>query len=239
MATVMDKDFVYLGPRKVAVWPAGRAMAQLGDPAIRVTNFDDIDLYHPTLTARLMELEKTPEIAVRYSMAGGGTKIHDLEKRGLPEIDLIVARGRAMFRRLFNVQDPVIDSAWANIYRRGDYIMPHSHVRCTAAILYCLERGDTDVKERESGMFSFIDPRLAACCPERKGFFTHPLVPNLQPGTMMIFPGQLTHFVSPYMGETPRITISMNINPEALPGTAFDVMKQKFSDSDAMPMKTD
>ncbi len=36
-----------------------------------------------------------------------------------------------------------------------------------------------------------------------------------------------------------RITVSMNINPEALPGTAFDVMKPKFSDSDAMPMKKD
>ncbi len=219
------------------MWPEGRTLTPLGDPAIRVTNFDDTALYHPTLTARLLELEKTPEIAVRYSMAGGGTKIHELEKRSLPEIDLIVARGRAMFRRLFNVKDPVVDSAWANIYRRGDYIMPHSHVRCTAAILYCLDRGDINEKERESGMFSFIDPRLAACCPERKGFFTHPLVPNLQPGTMMIFPGQITHFVSPYMGENPRITISMNINPEALPGTAFDVMKQKFSDSDAMKMK--
>jgi hypothetical protein len=112
-------------------------------------------------------------------------------------------------------------------------------VRCTAAILYCLERGDTDMKERESGLFCFIDPRLAACCPVRKGFFTHPLVPNLLPGTMMIFPGQLTHFVAPYMGENPRITISMNINPEALPGTAFDVMKQKFNDGEAMAMKKD
>jgi len=65
MATVMDKDFVYLGPRKVAVWPEGRTMTPLGDPAIRVTNFDDTALYHPALTARLLELEKTPEIAVR------------------------------------------------------------------------------------------------------------------------------------------------------------------------------
>jgi hypothetical protein len=44
---------------------------------------------------------------------------------------------------------------------------------------------------------------------------------------MIIFPGQLVHCVNPYGGATPRITLSWNINREALPGSMLDSLRRQ------------
>jgi len=47
---------------------------------------------------------------------------------------------------------------------------------------------------------------------------TAPFQPGMTAGTMIIFPSQLVHAVNPYTGKRPRITLSWNINKNALPG---------------------
>jgi predicted 2-oxoglutarate/Fe(II)-dependent dioxygenase YbiX len=42
-------------------------------------------------------------------------------------------------------------------------------------------------------------------------------------GTMIIFPSQLVHAVNPYTGKRPHITLSWNINKNALPGSPLPV----------------
>ena len=43
-------------------------------------------------------------------------------------------------------------------------------------------------------------------------------MPDLYPGSLLIFPAELIHAVNPYGGERPRITLSWNINLTRLPG---------------------
>jgi hypothetical protein len=45
-----------------------------------------------------------------------------------------------------------------------------------------------------------------------------PHFPLLKPGTMVMFPSTAVHMVTPYVGtQTPRITLTWNINAEPLP----------------------
>ena len=48
---------------------------------------------------------------------------------------------------------------------------------------------------------------------------TTPCAPLHREGTLIMFPGQLVHTVTPYHGETPRITLSWNINKTAIAGS--------------------
>ena len=112
----------------------------------------------------------------------------------------------------------VIDMSWANIYGQGDYSAPHSHLRATASVVYCVDPGDRDPADDWSGRFCFVDPRLSACCQGEPGHMTNPIMLGMRPGTMLIFPGQAVHCVNPYAGARPRITLSWNINAMALPG---------------------
>ena len=52
---------------------------------------------------------------------------------------------------------------------------------------------------------------------------TAPFLPGMTAGTMIIFPSQLVHAVNPYTGKRPRITLSWNINKNALPGSPHTV----------------
>ena len=211
---------VYLGTTAVEVWPAGQTVTALGHATIQVTRFDDIDVYHPRLAARILELESQKGSRKRYFQGACGTKVHHLERWGCSEADLVSARARELYRRALNADDAVVDLSWANVYRAGDYCMPHSHFRSTASIVYCLDVGDEEA-DSVNGRFCFVDPRLPCCCQKEQGYMTTPFLPPLTPGTMLIFPSQLVHAVNPYFGARPRLTLSWNINTHALPGEAL------------------
>jgi len=132
---------------------------------------------------------------------------------------LISLRARTFFRRVLECDDAAVDLSWANVYRAGDFCMPHSHVRSTASVVYCVEAGDEDMEDSLSGQFGFVDPRLSSCCQDQEGCVTKPFYPGMKKGTMIIFPSQLVHTVNPYLGKRPRITLSWNINKNPLPGT--------------------
>jgi hypothetical protein len=55
---------------------------------------------------------------------------------------------------------------------------------------------------------------------------TQLLMPELRPGSLLIFPSEFVHTVHPYGGERPRITMSWNINLEKLPGNRSDGWKR-------------
>jgi hypothetical protein len=60
---------------------------------------------------------------------------------------------------------------------------------------------------------------MESCCPDEPGRVTSALLPDMAPGMMILFPSQLMHYVNPYSGETPRITLSWNISSEKKPGS--------------------
>ena len=212
---------VTIGQTPVPVWPEGQEFAAFGHETIVLTRFRDRDLYHGRLRSRLLAMGRDPVRSRKYYRGACGTKIHHIERWGFPEAELLHARALEFYRRVLDSPSAVADFTWASIYDNGDYCMPHSHTRSTASVLYFLDNGDDDPADPGGGRFCFTDPRLSVCCPEQEGCMTVSFLPDATPGTMMIFPSQLVHCVNPYWGERPRITLSWNINADALPGEAL------------------
>lgn len=209
--------------RALPVWPADQRLRGRGE-AIKVyrTTFSDVDAYHPRLIEQVLAAAAEPRNARQYSRSLGGTKLYHLEAWDSPEARLVNARALAFYRRVLATEAAVVDIAWANVYRRGDYTMPHSHTRATASLVYCLDPGEPDPEDSNGGRLCFIDPRFPECCLIEEQRMTNPLFPELTPGTMLLFPGELVHFVTPYGGTRPRITASWNINPVKLPGSPLE-----------------
>ena len=45
--------------------------------------------------------------------------------------------------------------------------------------------------------------------------FNRPLIIDPEPGMLLMFPGWLLHYVHPYRGTTPRVSIAFNLGPIA------------------------
>lgn len=215
----MNGDTIQLGMKSIEVWPPDCQSEECGDSTIHKITFTDTREYHPRLVAKILELEENHRLRKRYFRGACGTKIHHLEKWASSEAELITARAKALFCKVLGCEQAVVDLSWANVYRAGDYCLPHSHLRSTASVLYCLEAGDEDPDDSQAGRFCFVDPRLRNCCQDQEGCMTAPFFPGIAAGTMLIFPSQLVHTVNPYNGMRPRITLSWNINRHVLPGS--------------------
>ena len=207
---------------ELPVWPANQRVLAL-DPTIGQTWFADLRPHHGPIVERILKEEAE---AKRLNPAGGHflrcSKIRRPDLWGLPEFDLLNARALALFRHVLKTDKAAVDACWANVYRKWATNSPHSHRRAVASLVYCVDEGDPDPENPESGQFAIVDPRVKACCPLQEGCMTDALCPDFRSGAMLIFPGQTLHYVKNYTGERPRITVSWNINPEPLEGSPAD-----------------
>lgn len=194
------------------VWPDGQKLQKrsAGDRTLFLTRFDDIDSYHPALTARVLELAAGSPFTRKYIRAFGGLKVERPAAWNSQEATLLHARAAAMLREALGIAMATVFESWANVYRSGDYSMPHSHPRTTASVVYVLDPGDPDPQDPLSGQFAVLDPRYRDCCQDQPEHLTNPIMPKLPAGSMLLFPGWLVHGVNPYTGSRPRITFTWN-----------------------------
>lgn len=211
----------------IEAWPAHQHITAAGDPAIGLTRFTDISAYHSTLLETIFRLERTSSHKERLPRGSCGIKVHHFENWKCPAAQLLTRRAVALFKHMVKADSAHIDTSWANIYRDRDYCMPHSHIRAQASVVYLLDPGDEDPKDKLMGKFFFADPRLSYCCQHHPGHMTRLLIPDMQPGSMIIFPGQVVHCVNPYFGSRPRITCSWNINAQAIAGDPRKTFEEK------------
>jgi len=204
------------------VWPAQQRIGALGEPTVKFTDFEDGDRYHSSLIDKILAMESDPRQRENLFKGGCGTKLRKLEEWRVPAARLVNARAMALCRSVLGEGELFVDDAWANVYRNGDYCMPHSHVRSVASVVYFLALGDDDPDHPMSGRFFIGDPRVSSCCPLEEGRMTHSMSLDVRAGTMIIFPSQLVHFVNPYTGQSPRITLAWNFTTRALAGNARD-----------------
>ena len=108
-------------------------------------------------------------------------------------------------------------SMWANVNRDGDYNNLHIHPGATWSGVYYVDLGDPAPAGVPSGAITFASPLLAAS----HGFFASALPPQVtltpQAGLMILFPSYLQHFVHPYRGRRPRISIAFNLIKDPYP----------------------
>jgi len=211
-------DSVTIGERKLPVWPEGQQVQKWLDTGILVTQFTDSEIYAPSLRGAVLERSADPTLAHHFeqSVGVGRAKVYDIDKWQNAAASLVHARALAFFRQATGSVSVAVDLSWASVYHDGDFCLPHSHPRTLISVLYVLDLGE--VIDSSNGAFCFADPRLAPCCREEAGYMSTPCTPIFKPGLMILFPGQAIHFVSPYHGNRPRLTMSWNLNKVARQG---------------------
>lgn len=221
MSQALDEEVVWIGPRKVPVWPHGTKLIRYPDGVSLVPN-PDLEELHGRLIGKILEQEAVERVrAPQTSRAEGGQKIRELDRLGSPEFELINARAMALLKQATGAKTAVVDDCWANVFRDGEYALPHSHKRSAASIVYALDPGDEEEAKREplNGVLLFSDPRLRLCCPGKANYVSGLFRPTgIAAAVMVIFPSIITHQVTPYYGKRPRISIAWNLNAKAVPG---------------------
>lgn len=204
---------VKINGSELPVWYQDQAAEAFSTkPTMVLTHFDDPQLYFQRLTDKLFELEQDGKLV--HHSAFGGVKIRNVNEWQLPEADLLLERVKYLANYVTGHKTR-IELSWANIYRKGHYISAHSHTGTQGSLVYMLDPGDPAPKDHPmSGRFSVVDPRVEHCCPTEEGRMTQECSPELKAGHMILFPSYVVHYVHPYMGERPRITLSFNVNPE-------------------------
>ena len=222
----MIPESVRIEDQAVPVWPQGQKIEKLAPPNMALVDFADRDLYHAALTAKILEMERDPRFHDWIFKGGCGTKVRDPHEWGSPEASLIHARAMRFAAKALGMDDVVVDDCWANVYRSGDYCMPHSHLRAVASLIYILDAGDPATDDPGGGRLYFCDMRIPFCVAHEPGRVTQLFMPVLYPGSLLIFPAEYVHAVNPYCGERPRLTLSWNITRTKLPGDRADGWKR-------------
>ena len=106
----------------------------------------------------------------------------------------------------------LIDS-WANVNRRGDYNIVHTHPNCMYSGVYYVTPGKPDPDVPHGGLLELLDPRQAYnyiqvtnTVLDARHFYEN------KPGRMLLWPSWVKHMVHPYVGEGERISIAFNVN---------------------------
>jgi uncharacterized protein (TIGR02466 family) len=108
--------------------------------------------------------------------------------------------------------------AWPNVNRFGDYHDLHNHPHCWLSGTYYVavpEKAEDlqGRKDRRPGSISFYDPRAQANMnavakdPQIEAEYT--LLPK--PGTILLWPAFLHHFVHPNLSKDLRVSVSFNV----------------------------
>ncbi|HKA91999.1 MAG TPA: TIGR02466 family protein [Haliangiales bacterium] len=178
-----------------------------------------------TINRELTELllaEANSSPGLRRSNVGGWHSERDLHSRPEPcygvVLEAVVARVDELVARLAAAAGvgPVPRyrhrlEAWAMVMRAGDYVILHDHGDAHFSAVYWVDTGDDSPEQPESGRMVLVDPRRGVRpIPQLEVFSPHSTV-KPHAGSYLVFPGWLQHYVHPYRGERPRISISCNV----------------------------
>ena len=112
-----------------------------------------------------------------------------------------------------NRQFRLLMDGWANVCRRGDYNVIHSHPNAMFSLVYYVAAGEPDPSIPYSGLLELIDPRESANYIQIQNTIldARTFIDN-QPGRMILFPSWVKHMVHPFQGDGTRISIACNVN---------------------------
>jgi uncharacterized protein (TIGR02466 family) len=101
--------------------------------------------------------------------------------------------------------------AWAMVMTDGDHTIVHEHGDAHWSSTYYVDAGDADLERTpDSGAFAVLDPRRGGrALPGIDPGPTFTIRPRT--GMLVVFPGWLQHYVHPYRGTRPRISIACNL----------------------------
>jgi uncharacterized protein (TIGR02466 family) len=198
--------------------------SQFATPVVTVA-LEDVAALNDELRARLVaEADASP--GIHRSNHGGWHSVPDLTQRQDACYRDLMARVidevRGVFADVARSQGVAIAhryavsmQAWAMVMRAGDHAVVHDHAQAHWAVVYYVDAGDADLAAHpRSGELTLVDPRRGvAAIPGIDLFPTHFSIRPVT-GMLVVFPGTVQHFVHPYRGTRPRVSVSCNVRLE-------------------------
>lgn len=192
---------------------------------VMVFKVDDVDELNRELATRLLAESETRS-GLRRSNTGGWHSTPDLSQRPDECFQTLmrqvarhaqivlheVARARG---QTLPVPYRVGLQGWAMVIGPGGYSVVHDHAHAHWSVVYYVDAGDADLAAHpQSGQLVLLDPRRAVA--DISGVDLFPTHFGIQPvtGMLVFFPGAIQHYVHPYRGTRPRVSISCNVRYE-------------------------
>ena len=111
----------------------------------------------------------------------------------------------------------IFNHTWFHITRPGGYMGGHNHPMASWSGVYCVDPGEEDPENPDSGVLRFHDPRQSTTMfmDAANKTWNTPFEPGMrayrfQAGQMVLFPSYLIHEVAPFTGKGTRITVAFN-----------------------------
>ena len=110
-------------------------------------------------------------------------------------------------------QFTLLMDGWANVCRRGDYNVVHSHPNAMFSLVYYVASGEPDPDVPYGGLLELLDPRESANYIQIQNTVldARTFIEN-KPGKMILFPSWVKHMVHPFVGDGVRISVACNVN---------------------------
>jgi uncharacterized protein (TIGR02466 family) len=200
-----------------------KSLSMLFATPIVVHDWPDSDAHNADLQQLVMSREAgDAKNGITRSNAGGWQSSGNLITWKEPCIDVFRRRIEMLVTKLLQelVRDLGKDrsfrlllDAWANVNRRGDYNVVHTHPNCMYSGVYYVAPGKPDPDVPHGGLLELLDPREAAnyiqvtnTVLDARHFFDN------KPGRMLLWPSWVKHMVHPFAGDGERISIAFNVN---------------------------
>ena len=194
---------------------------------IMLHQWDDCDALNAGLREAILKKEKGDRGGRSRSNIGGWHSQDDLDKwtgdAGRDLVQRIIGMVNHATTQIYTAAGEAEKDVrwgfglWANVNRKGHYNNIHSHPYSTWSGVYYVDPGDQAYSDTPAGTLTFLSPNLAGT----NTFFTKvlPQSSSVRPsaGLMVLFPSYLQHFVHPYEGTQPRISIAFNATKQPWP----------------------
>lgn len=106
---------------------------------------------------------------------------------------------------------------WFHVTRHGGQFGMHNHPMASWSGVYCVDPGDSDPSDPDSGTLTFVNPnglaqmyRDATNVNLRRPYHPGNVGFPARAGRLVLFPSWVQHLVLPYRGQRERITIAFN-----------------------------
>ncbi len=187
--------------------------------------FSDVADLNRRLSEKILSRERAEESLVKSNVGGFHSATDFLRWEGSESSELFgrvagAVKDYAAIERKVDaaaLDMSVTAEAWANVTRNGHYAKPHVHPNTNISGVYYVAVGNSPEADRNSGVIEFMDPRLRPGMFETAGtlpFDAYRVTP--QTGLLLLFPAWLYHYVHPYQGSEPRISVAFNVTIQKL-----------------------
>ncbi len=196
-----------------------------------LSDFDTVKIYWPNSEELNRQLKK--EILVEEKKDPQGMRVtnHGGWHSKWVVQDWKTSCGKDLIARLHTAKEEMekhvgpsdknleLEHAWININREGCHNYPHYHNSYWSGF-YCVDTGNPDPSHEMNGTTGLVKdsdgndikklPWHVHARPGNVGNAVKEYIHPATAGSLLIFPGKLLHYVSPYHGDGTRITIAFN-----------------------------